>query len=389
MRIIFLHVFALSFFLKSNAQYTPNFSVNGKGINDIPSQSDMSCNGHSTPTLCSTYDVSGMNWYLTGNSADVFGFTLGTSTPPQPDHAKAVGGFFETQDPDGDICVTSPILNIAGLGTVTANYSVFRSGNCAFGTYSSPDDAVYSSYSLNGGAFVNSAMFTGACGSTSAWSQTFSGNTVVIRACFDANSIDEDYRMTIMNTNLGQVLPVKWSGFFVSPTKEGHCRLSWQTASEVNNDYFDVERSNDGIHFIPTGRVDGSGNRSEATNYDFLDETVEPGNTYFYRIKQVDFDGTTDYSVILSVEIKGLSLRLNISPNPVVGNVKIELNEALETDLQLDIYNANGQSVKTFQVNKGEFFYHQDLSDLPDGMYLIKSKGADIIQQKFIKNSSR
>ncbi|MBK9257726.1 MAG: T9SS type A sorting domain-containing protein [Saprospiraceae bacterium] len=370
----------------AQAQWSPNFSVNGKGINDV-TNSAWNCQ-NTDPTVCATYDVSGMNWYLTGVAGDPFNFQFQTSgSPPQHDYAKVVNGQFWVQDPDGDICVTSPVLNISGLGTITASYSVLRI-DCTDGNYDSVDDHVYSSYSINGGAFVNSATFTSGCGTTSMWNQTFSGNTAVVRLCMDANQVTEEYAVTNMSVNMGTVLPVKWSGFFLSSTDEGHCKLSWQTSSEVNNDFFEVERSMDGIYFTTLGQVKGFGNRSEPTNYHFIDESTKGGNTYFYRIKQVDFDGTHDFSIILSVVMKVTGISISASPNPVKDLIIIQLENVVNEDIELHIFSPFGQRVKTFYYHPEQLSSEIDISDLSPGLYYISSNFHEIKPAKFIKTAN-
>lgn len=383
MRLIFSTLMIIVAVTASQGQWSPDFSTSGKGINDVTSAAQV-CN-NTDPSICPTYDVSGMNWYLTGISGDPFNFQFSISIPPQYNHAKAVSGEFWTQDPDGDICITSPVLNIAGLGTVTASYSVFRSGNCAFGNYSSADDGVYSSYSINGGAFVNTALFQDACGNSSTWTQTFSGNTAVVRLCLDANSENEDYAVTDMSVNLGTPLPVKWSGFFINATTEGFSQLKWQTASEINNDYFEVERSMDGIFFSTVGQVKGSGNKSEPTNYAFTDKTTKAGNTYYYRVKQVDYDGKEDHSIILSIDIKGNAITLSVEPNPVYDMLKINLNSPSSDDFILEVFRLDGSLVQKIEFNEGEISKSFDMTFLTNGLYILKSKGSNIINQKIIK----
>ncbi len=213
-------------------------------------------------------------------------------------------GVIETRDPNGEICFNSPVLNIAGLGTVNMSFVVNR-----LGLASDPwDQYVRFEYRVNGGAFVSSGNLTGGFGVTSSWSPTASGATLELRACLRSTGNNEVYNLTSMNTNLGAPLPVKWSGIFGAPTEKGYSQISWQTATEINNDYFDVERSMEGINYISIGQVKGSGDTSSPTNYEFLDETTKPGNTYYYRLKQVDYDGKEDYSIVLTIHIKGFIL---------------------------------------------------------------------------------
>ncbi len=91
--------------------------------------------------------------------------------------------------------------------------------------------------------------------------------------------------------------------------------LSWSTASEIDNDYFAVERSADASDFQSIGTVDGSGNSFAEVHYSFVDERPLPGRNY-YRLRQVDFDGAFTYSRIVSVDQSGPVREITAWPNP-------------------------------------------------------------------------
>ncbi len=112
------------------------------------------------------------------------------------------------------------------------------------------------------------------------------------------------------------VLPVEWLSFQANE-KDGKAHLKWSTATELNNDYFQIERSSNGIEFETIGQVDGAGNSSAALHYEYVDHN--PTYPYcFYRIKQVDFDGGFDYSSIVRLDLNNASeKKLSVYPNPV------------------------------------------------------------------------
>ncbi|MBL0100800.1 MAG: T9SS type A sorting domain-containing protein [Saprospiraceae bacterium] len=115
------------------------------------------------------------------------------------------------------------------------------------------------------------------------------------------------------------------------------------TASETNNDYFNIERSADARNFETIGEIKGAGNSSKELSYEYIDEKPMTGLNY-YRIKQTDFDGRFSYSEIRSVRFKGLN-NVNVTPRTTEGQINIT------TDLEaytIDIHNAAGQVVKTF-----------------------------------------
>ena len=152
--------------------------------------------------------------------------------------------------------------------------------------------------------------------------------------------------------------------------------LTWETASEVNNDYFDVQRSRDGVEFQSIGRVNGNGNSNAIIKYDFVDKNPYAGFNY-YRLKQVDYDGTaTDHQVIqVNNDDLKKNLDLVIYPNPSTGR-----------ELHLRITSSDSFTPISIQVNglKGER-YLTDLLDpegnatidfskrmnLKDGLYVV------------------
>ncbi len=108
-----------------------------------------------------------------------------------------------------------------------------------------------------------------------------------------------DGQTTSVNVTIVSSFPIELVSFSAMATT--HCCLvQWTTASEINNDYFTIEKSRDGIHFEEAGRVKGNGNSTSILNYTFTDEHPFPGTSY-YRLMQTDFDGTSTHSDISPV----------------------------------------------------------------------------------------
>ncbi|HET8963692.1 MAG TPA: hypothetical protein VFM99_07335, partial [Chitinophagales bacterium] len=96
--------------------------------------------------------------------------------------------------------------------------------------------------------------------------------------------------------------------------------LNWSTASELNNDYFDIQKSSNGKDFTTFGKINGAGNSSQTLEYSFIDRTPFPSTTY-YRLKQNDFNGHHEYSNIISIA-NDASDYFNVFPNPSLdGNI--------------------------------------------------------------------
>jgi len=97
------------------------------------------------------------------------------------------------------------------------------------------------------------------------------------------------------------VLPIQLIFFAGNITTEG-VLLSWSTSNEINNDYFAIERSTDGVSFDNIGETDGQGTSSHLSEYEFVDKAPKDGSNY-YRLKQVDYDGQFTYSKIIGVNV--------------------------------------------------------------------------------------
>jgi hypothetical protein len=99
------------------------------------------------------------------------------------------------------------------------------------------------------------------------------------------------------------VLPITLVSFTAKEVSKG-CQLNWVTASEINNEYFLVEKSVDGKNFSEAGKVSGAGNSTSTLYYSLLDEYPYSGVSY-YRLKQVDYDGTFAYSDVVAISMDG------------------------------------------------------------------------------------
>jgi endoglucanase Acf2 len=114
-------------------------------------------------------------------------------------------------------------------------------------------------------------------------------------------------------------LPVTWLSFTAQKTQAGQVQLNWATATEINNHFFDVEKSTDGQNWQSIGTVNGNGNTTSIHQYYFTDGAPQQGILY-YRLKQTDDDGNFDYSNTLSVFFDALATEsFTIYPNPTTG----------------------------------------------------------------------
>lgn len=140
------------------------------------------------------------------------------------------------------------------------------------------------------------------------------------------------------------VLPVEFTSFSAI-YEASHVRLDWSTATELNNDYFEVHRSPDGRTWGYLGEIAGAGTTNEAQDYSFVDESVPRGASY-YRLKQVDYDGAFEYSEIVWVASENTDqLYVNIYPNPLFDELTIRMSEVPSSALtNYRIITASGET---------------------------------------------
>ncbi|MBI1306933.1 MAG: T9SS type A sorting domain-containing protein [Bacteroidetes bacterium] len=183
-------------------------------------------------------------------------------------------------------------------------------------------------------------------------------------------------------TECTQPVPVTWVDFQARPESVTTNRLTWATASEQDNDHFEIERRWEGeTEFTTIGKVTGAGNSSTMRNYVFPDYFGEAkSNIVYYRIKQVDFNGDFDYSVTRMIDLtkgnKGEGLVLNMFPVPSRTDVYVELKstDQITTAVpEIRITNMSGQVVsQEVNQNVDGNYIHLDVSNLPTGVYVLE-----------------
>jgi Secretion system C-terminal sorting domain/Lectin C-type domain len=168
-------------------------------------------------------------------------------------------------------------------------------------------------------------------------------------------------------------LPVELISLEVVIAQESEfVKLLWQTTSETNNKGFYIERSIDGSNWEEIGFVKGSGNTTELQKYTYLDRLPNYGENY-YRLKQVNFDRTFEYSKVISITIQN-DKAISIYPNPTSGRITIEGTKSELSELK--IFNLLGQDLtKYLKFDKSPRSRMLiDLSGLPKGIYHLKTK---------------
>jgi len=187
--------------------------------------------------------------------------------------------------------------------------------------------------------------------------------------------IDDDY------------IPVELTTF-TATANNGTVELSWITATETNNSGFEIERSSGG-EFENIGFVSGYGTTTASQYYSYIDKNVAVG-TYSYRLKQVDLDGTFEYSNEVEVEVlppAEFSLAQNF-PNPFNPSTKINYSLAADSKVTLTVYNLLGEAVSTLVNNNVAAGNHTvifDAADFNSGVYFYSINAQGINGESFIQ----
>jgi hypothetical protein len=178
--------------------------------------------------------------------------------------------------------------------------------------------------------------------------------------------------------------------FFDAVFEEDKVSLNWGTLVEINNDYFTVQKSNDGITFETVTIVEGAGNSSTSNNYHAKDESPYIGCPSYYRLKQTDYDGNATYSDIKSVTINS-RLSFDIYPNPSINPIISFKNASDNTEVTLTAYNVAGELVRKELIimnNAGNNIIVLDPEmKLSPGVYtVIATSATDTFTKKLVIN---
>jgi hypothetical protein len=172
------------------------------------------------------------------------------------------------------------------------------------------------------------------------------------------------------------MIPVELESFTVT-TDENSIKLKWSTATETNNSGFSIERKTPlDERWKEVGFVPGFGTTTERKSYSFTDENLSMCS-YSYRLKQIDFDGTVEYSNEVFAEVgapKNFSLLQNY-PNPFNPSTTIEFSIPQASNVKIDIYNIVGERVATLINNTLDTGYHTinfNAINLPSGTYVYR-----------------
>lgn len=182
-----------------------------------------------------------------------------------------------------------------------------------------------------------------------------------------AGNTEPDDEVSIYTYTTHTILPVELVRFEGS-INQCKTELIWETASELNNDYFSVQKSNNGTDWDEIAQVKGNGNSNTPKSYRHTDENLNSSLAY-YRLVQYDFDGQNEMSKMITIngqECSGFAFKLY--PNPTNDFVKIDINDNKE-NYKYIIYSSLGDIVKSSDLNSSNKKIF--VGDLAAGAYLI------------------
>jgi hypothetical protein len=182
------------------------------------------------------------------------------------------------------------------------------------------------------------------------------------------------------------IIPVELSSFTANVT-ENNVYLNWTTATEINNQGFDIERSPNNVTFEKIGFVPGFGTTTEPKSYSYTDQSVSNGK-YYYRLKQIDYDGSFTYSEVVETEV-ALPLQFSLEqnyPNPFNPSTSIRFSLPVDANVMIAVYNLVGEKVDEIaggNLTAGSHSVTFDASNLTSGIYFYRLDAAGINGKTF------
>ncbi len=189
--------------------------------------------------------------------------------------------------------------------------------------------------------------------------------------------------------NFENILPIELSAFGVQKRSCNQFNIEWTTASEINNEYFSIQRSIDNIYSFETiDKMDGAGNSNAERSYSYDDELALNGeHTIYYRLKQTDYDGRSSVSnIILAKYSCDDNTRLQVYPNPFDYEINVTIEGGNES--QVVVLDAQGKVIYDSQLLVSNSLKISTL-DWAEGLYIIRtlSDGNVVSSQKVIKQN--
>jgi len=152
--------------------------------------------------------------------------------------------------------------------------------------------------------------------------------------------------------------------------KNDFVQLNWVTASEINNDYYILERSTDGKNFIIIAKIKSKGNSNKKEMY-LYDDIDFPEGQLYYRLKQTDLDGNFTYSKTIGIHIDYPSYDMKIYPSPSADFIAIQASGLVTAPIKIQLFDVHGVLMKESQILAGSTICYLDTQTLYNGSYII------------------
>jgi hypothetical protein len=232
---------------------------------------------------------------------------------------------------------------------------------------------------------------------SSAWTHTTAGTPTNSSPIFSLASGNpsgvSDITMVIAGTptyfiSIGDPAPLPVTLIsFNALYMNGAVNLDWETASEINNSHFELERSVNGLTWNTIGSVAGNGNSQTMIAYAYTDnlQGIVPAGTLYYRLKQVDFNGTFAYSDIKTANIAAQAASVETYPNPTTDLVNIRWTSANDQSTVLSIKDMSGKELyKEVVSGSGANTRQIDMTQFKTGTYFVELVSNDTVTSKMI-----
>jgi hypothetical protein len=287
-------------------------------------------------------------------------------------------------DPRFDHVSNLEYWNVASTAPLNATLTVSaKSGDAHFNEHTVTYDAadIY-------GAFWNGSCWENVGGGSQSVSDGLHG-TISVDVTLPATRSTYGKILSLGSIDHNTILPIELMSF-TAACNGRFVNLEWSTATERNNDYFIVERSDDAINFTEIARVAGAGNSIEQLDYNYTDYSAAGGDNY-YRLVQVDYDGTRTASEIVVAncsEAEG-EPDVQVFPNPFHNDLTIHMENFGGTTVSIEVYDMLGRIVmqKTIGVDGSSEETMLQLDNLSNGTYNVRISTKElVINKQVVKN---
>lgn len=286
--------------------------------------------------------------------------------------------------------VISPLISTVGYSTITVGFDYIEFGQ------TTTDDMYAFQYSTNSGASwttLSNPAKTSCCGGACNGSRQgqwthYTGSlpsscdnisTLCLSFIWKNNDdgLGKDPSFAVDNLTLSYtvILPVELS-YFNADAKDGSVLLNWSTATEKDNDHFEVERSADGVLFDAIGEERGAGNSLRSLHYDFIDREPLNGLNY-YRLKQVDMNGNYTYSAIVAAQVTKSFDLYSVVFAEQAQQLTLNMQVLEKSNFVFEISDMTGKTIMRAekQLDVSSHLVKLDGFYVPKGIYILRING--------------